>query len=107
MSGTASVIKAIASGRKAASTVDKFLGGRGDIDEQLRPVTKPDKWLGPDLALPHSEDARRRAPPGGEARGFCSVVDGLDTETADYESKRCLQCDLRLSIVPVKFWGNY
>jgi len=31
----------------------------------------------------------------------------MDEETADCESKRCLQCDLRLKITPVKFWGNY
>jgi hypothetical protein len=35
------------------------------------------------------------------------VVSDMDEETADYESKRCLQCDLRLKIKLVKFWGNY
>jgi formate dehydrogenase (NADP+) beta subunit len=108
VTGTASVIKAIASGRKAATVVDKFLGGRGDIDEQLVAVTKPSRWLGPDRVFASLERrAETCALPEERLGSFCSVVEGLDAETADYESKRCLQCDLRLTIVPVKFWGNY
>lgn len=108
VSGTASVIKAIASGRKAASAIDKFLGGRGNIDEQLAPVTKPDRWLGPDRDFASlSRKAETCALPEERLASFCSVVEGLDADTADCESKRCLQCDLRLTIVPVKFWGSY
>jgi NADPH-dependent glutamate synthase beta subunit-like oxidoreductase len=35
------------------------------------------------------------------------VVEGMDEQTAGYESARCLQCDLRQKIKPVKLWGNY
>ena len=35
--GTSSVIEAIASGRKAASSIDLYLGGLGIIDEVLAP----------------------------------------------------------------------
>jgi hypothetical protein len=38
---------------------------------------------------------------------FCEVVAGMDEGTAGYESARCLQCDLRLRLQTVKFWGSY
>jgi hypothetical protein len=31
----------------------------------------------------------------------------MDEIMADQESKRCLQCDLRLKMTKVKFWGDY
>ncbi|MBU4427485.1 MAG: FAD-dependent oxidoreductase, partial [Proteobacteria bacterium] len=40
ISGPASVIEAIAAGRKAAGSIDKFLGGDGDIEESI--AVRPD-----------------------------------------------------------------
>ena len=51
VSGTASVIKAIASGRKGAIAVDKFLEGRGNIDEKLAPNFEPERRLGRGLGF--------------------------------------------------------
>jgi len=31
----------------------------------------------------------------------------MDQGAAEYESSRCLQCDLRLKIKTVDFWGSY
>ncbi len=89
--GTASVIKAIASGRKAAIAVDRFLGGNGYIDRELAPDAAPSTCL-------------------GLKEGFAAMArstGALDENTAEYEANRCLQCDLRLDIKPVKFWGSY
>jgi NADPH-dependent glutamate synthase beta subunit-like oxidoreductase len=108
VTGTASVIGAIASGRKAAAALDRFLGGRGDIDEKLIPAPSPEKWLGPDrtfASMGRGDEAC--CLPEERLRTFCKVVEDMDAQTADYESKRCLQCDLRLTIAPVKFWGSY
>jgi NADPH-dependent glutamate synthase beta subunit-like oxidoreductase/ferredoxin/NAD-dependent dihydropyrimidine dehydrogenase PreA subunit len=106
--GTDSVIRAIASGRKTAIAVDKFLEGRGNIDEKLAPVTEPAKCLGPDPGFASmSRCAEACLLPSERVQSFCEVVEGMDEETAELESKRCLQCDLRLKITPVKFWGNY
>lgn len=44
--GTKSVIMAIESGRQAASQIDKYLGGDGDISEVLAPVQKADPYIG-------------------------------------------------------------
>ena len=102
------MIKAIASGRKGAIAIDKFLEGRGNIDEKLAPPSEPATWLGPGegfASLDRCTDACLL--PEERLKSFCTVSGDMDDETAAYESGRCLQCDLRLSIKPVKFWGNY
>jgi formate dehydrogenase beta subunit len=108
VTGMGSAISAMASGRRAAAAVDKFLGGGGRLDRKPAPPFEPARRLGPggDFA------ARTRvvevcAPPEERVTGFCEVVEGLDEDRAVAESSRCLQCDLRLKIKPVKFWGNY
>jgi len=89
VSGTASVIEAIASGRVAASNADRFLGGDGDISVQFMERTE---------------------------RSICSHVEGFadierptewNDETILCEAGRCLQCDLRLEIPKVEFWSEY
>jgi len=108
VTGTASVIRAIASGRKAAIAVDKFLGGRGNIDEKLAPLSEPEKCLGPGNDFASMTRCEERCLiPHERVQSFCKVVEDMDEEAADGESKRCLQCDLRLKIQPVKFWGSY
>lgn len=108
VSGTASVVKAIASGRKAAQAVDKFLGGSGDIDERLAPVEEPPAWLGPGEGF--AELARRGTPctpVDDRVDSFCRILGDLDDADGVAEAERCLQCDLRLKITPVLFWGDY
>jgi formate dehydrogenase beta subunit len=108
VTGTASVIKAIASGRKGAIAVDKFLEGRGNIDEKLAPPSEPERRLGPGEGFAGLDRCTEVCLlPEERLKGFCTVSADMDDETAAYESGRCLQCDLRLSITPVKFWGNY
>ena len=108
VSGTTSVIEAIASGRKAAIAVDKFLGGSGRIDQTLAPVTAQTKWLGSGngfAALSRCEEACLL--PEDRVRSFCKVVEDMEEPEAVGEAARCLRCDLRLTITQVKFWGNY
>ncbi len=108
VNGTSSVIKAIASGRKAAIALDKYLGGSGDIDERLAPIIELKKNIGlwegfaslercPDSLIPAAK----------RIKSFCRVVKDMDEKTAEGEAKRCLQCDLRLKITPIKFWSAY
>ena len=108
VNGTSSVIKAIASGRKAAIALDKYLEGSGNIDEKLAPQSEVKKYLGPwdgYASLERCQDSYVATEE--RLKSFCRVVQDMDGEKAEYESKRCLQCDLRLKITPVKFWGNY
>ncbi len=88
VSGTKSVVEAIASGRLAASSIDKYLGGNGTIDESLY-------------------DRETINPEIGVIEGFSKML-RVGNLTGEYEAKaescRCLQCDLRLDIEKVKFW---
>jgi formate dehydrogenase beta subunit len=108
VNGTSSIIKAIASGRKAATAIDRYLGGNGIIDEKLTATVEPEKFLGrvEGFAL-MSRCQESRICVEERAGNFKKVTQDLDEKTAVYESERCLQCDLRFKITPVKFWGNY
>ena len=108
VNGTSSVIKAIASGRKAAAALDVFLGGSGNIDEQLAPQQELKPYLGKTdgfAALMRCTD--NLVAPAERLKSFNKVVADLDENVVECEAKRCLQCDLRLKITPIKFWGNY
>lgn len=106
--GTSSVIEAIASGRKGAIAVDRYLGGSGMIDEELAPDEVPKALLGREENFAFQHRRENACLPAEERlNSFCEIIHGLDEEAALEESKRCLQCDLRLKMTPVKFWGEY
>jgi len=108
VNGTSSVIKAIASGRKAAIALDKYLGGTGDIDEKLAPPGELKKYLGPWEGFAGLERCRELyLAPEERIKSFCRVVKDMDEKTIENEARRCLQCDLRLKITPIKFWSSY
>jgi NADPH-dependent glutamate synthase beta subunit-like oxidoreductase/NAD-dependent dihydropyrimidine dehydrogenase PreA subunit len=93
------LIHAIASGRKAASAIDKALGGSGDVEETLFERGTPSPKVGRDqgfAARPRQEvpavDVRRRQD------SFQEVALGFTGEQAAKEAGRCLQCDLRLTM---------
>ena len=92
VSGPASVIEAIAAGRQAAISIDKYLGGNGEIDETLAP---PEGALAP---LKEAEEKRRpqipTLPVTERLGGFAEVELELSKEIAIEEAKRCLRCDL-------------
>ncbi len=90
--GPATVIEAIAHGRTAASSIDKYLGGNGDITEILANPEKVAERTGGPL-----EDFR----PKGEAishekrlHTFEGVEIGWSNEDALRECSRCLRCDI-------------
>jgi len=91
VTGPASVIQAIAHGRKAAESIDKYMGGSGDISEVLAP---PETEIPP---IQEGEQPRPETPtmPVNERlSGFPQVELGYDRDTAIKEAGRCLQCDL-------------
>ena len=99
VSGAASVTEAMAAGRQAAISIDRYLGGSGDISETLAAPEEISPCLGMD------EDFGRKprqqipsADPNERLNNFAQVELGFNTETAVNEAKRCLRCDLRLQI---------
>jgi len=108
VSGSGSVIKAIASGRKAAIAVDRYLGGGGRIDRKLAPPAQVEPYLGPGVGFAAlSRAAEVCVAPEERLGSFCKVVAEMDEETAVAEAERCLQCELRLKIQTVEFWGSF
>lgn len=108
VTGTRSVIQAIVGGREAAEQMDIYLGGNGDISEQLVERTTPNPYIGQvegfaDLARVNPDmislDER--------CTGFTPVEKPLTCDQAKCEAGRCLQCDLRLNISNVKLWNEY
>jgi hypothetical protein len=96
------VIDAVAAGRKAATAIDKHLGGEGYIEESLVDVKKPNSWLGREEDF--AERNRVQMPClAVEQRldNFNDVELGFSSDMAIEEAKRCLQCDLRLYISAV------
>ena len=108
VNGTASVIEAIASGKRGAIAVDRYLGGSGNMDEELAPLEEPESWLGPGEGFAALNRCKEHCIGAADrVKSFCGIVQALGEEAAVLESSRCLQCDLRLKITPVKFWADY
>ncbi|MFC2048035.1 NADH-quinone oxidoreductase subunit NuoF [Chloroflexota bacterium] len=95
VSGPASVIEAIAAGRQAAISIDKYLGGEGNIDEVLAP---PEGEIAPvDTDEVEGEKYRppmKMMPIDERIKCYAQVALGYETEQAIKETKRCLRCDL-------------
>jgi len=97
--GPASIVEAIALGRKVAVAIDKQLGGDGNIDETLAVSEEPNHWLGREEGFASRRRAEMPTLPFEKRLGnFAEVELGFDEKTAVEEAKRCLRCDLRLHI---------
>lgn len=93
VSGPSSVIEAIAMARKAVVAIDKYLGGKGQIEQELVPPEKeitpitPGLPIFPRVPIPALGVARR-------VKCFDEVEATLSEEAAREEANRCLWCDL-------------
>ncbi len=93
VSGPATVIEAIAAGRQAAISIDKYLGGSGVIDETLAPPEEGE--VSPEIE--EGEKPRISIPTlllGDRLNNFAEVELSLEEEVAVEEARRCLRCDL-------------
>lgn len=99
VTGPRSVIEAVAMGRRAASEIDRALGGDGDIEERLVDEDPIEHRLGriDGFAWLARAEPVRSAPSSRETT-FCAIEETFDVEVAELEARRCLSCDLRLAI---------
>jgi NAD-dependent dihydropyrimidine dehydrogenase PreA subunit len=94
VTGPASIIEAIAAGRLAAQSIDKFLGGAGQIDQELAPPEQ-------DIMVVDFQagDQERVVMPcislDERTCSFAAVEAGLSNEMAIREAERCRGCDAR------------
>lgn len=106
--GTKSVIMAIQSGREAASQMDQFLGGNGDITEELAPAKKPDSYIGQYPGFGYEERKQAKTDlPEVRMNHFTLFDHGIGDADICTEAGRCLQCDLRLQISRPRPWGEF
>lgn len=101
LTGPKSIIDAIASARKGASLIDKFLGGTGDIPQAN---TEPNETPSLEGVRSVSMDKNRALMPkrsiDERTKSFSEVNLGFDQQTSNAEAKRCLGCDLRFKVKP-------
>ncbi|AKA68222.1 FAD-dependent oxidoreductase [Clostridium scatologenes] len=108
VTGTKSVISAIAEGRKSAESIDKYLGGDGDITEKLIDEEKTNSYIGRCAGFSKLERTKTELIDADERKcSFESVEKTLSKERASCEAGRCLQCDLRLNLKQPKLWNEY
>ena len=95
VTGPDSIVEAMAQGKKAASSIDRRLGGDGDISETFAPA------LGAEMAMPAAlagQGKGARAMPristDGRPKSFALVEKGYGKEDAVAEARRCIRCDL-------------
>jgi NADPH-dependent glutamate synthase beta subunit-like oxidoreductase/NAD-dependent dihydropyrimidine dehydrogenase PreA subunit len=103
VTGPASIIDAIAQGRKAAASIDKYLGGSGQIDQEL---TAPEQEV---VVVDYqTEDQERVVMPcislDERTCSFAAVEAGLSQEMAIKEAERCRGCDARQ--YEIKLYGE-
>ena len=98
VTGPASVIEAIAGGRKAASRIDLYLGGLGIIDEVLAPPEQvpevsPAKDALSEVVGEPERPQIKLMPVKKALAGFDKDELGLGEREALVETTRCLECD--------------
>jgi NADPH-dependent glutamate synthase beta subunit-like oxidoreductase/NAD-dependent dihydropyrimidine dehydrogenase PreA subunit len=103
VTGPASIIDAIAQGRKAAASIDKYLGGSGQIDQSL---TAPEQEVV--VADYQTADQERVVMPcislDERTCSFAAVEAGLSQDLAIKEAERCRGCDARQ--YEIKLYGE-
>jgi NADPH-dependent glutamate synthase beta subunit-like oxidoreductase len=94
VSGPASIIEAIAAGRKAASSIDRYLGGGGVIEELLAPPEEEVLPLDPSQLVKGGRIGQMPPLPLHKRLfSFEEIETGFTEEMVVREAKRCLQCD--------------
>ncbi len=94
VTGPQSIIDAIAQGRLAADSMDRFLGGSGVVQQKLAPA-EDEVWLAPMERVIRSRNEMAHLAPWERVQGFDQVEQSLTPDQIKAESSRCLDCDVR------------
>jgi len=101
VSGPGSVIQAIAMGRKAATSIDQYLGGEGILTETLVEIEEANPCLGPRRGFAELSRVQMPCLPVQQRIDFVEVETGFTEQMAEEEANRCLQCQLRFQMRPL------
>lgn len=99
VTGPASIIEAIAQGKKAAGAIDKFLGGTGELAKTGAAATG--EVEAPEVLTITERTYVPILPLRERLHSFAPVELGFDTSRAQKEANRCLGCDQRCYKVEV------
>ncbi len=110
--GPSSAVEAMATGRKAASSIDRFLGGEGLKEETagVSALDRNDWWMGYEENFSARKRIEEAKLPVSERRhNFHLIHQGFkEEEEARKEASRCLRCNVRLflssPILPPEKW---
>ena len=91
--GPDEVIRAIADGKLAAISIDKYLGGKGILNKG-EPIDIPDIYDDDEVVV-HKQFEKEMLPPEERKQSFDEVVCGYHKINAIAEAMRCLHCDRR------------
>jgi NADH-quinone oxidoreductase subunit F len=91
VTGPDTVVAAIAAGKKAASAIDKYLGGKGELYVTGPVVRKIEGAFAVEGLRPHEKEI----PVDRRLDNFNEVDLGLTEEQAVAEAERCLRCDCK------------
>ena len=99
LTGKKSFIEAVADGKRAAVSVDRYLGGNGNTSEALAQITGGVPRVG---RIDNFAQRRRQemptAKPAKQVGNFSQVELGFSDELGNEEAKRCMGCDLRFAV---------
>jgi len=98
VTGPGSVVEAIAAGKLAAETIEKYVCGK-PLGREYR-LTRPSMYVSPEMLSEEEVDKAKRPKMKHLAvshrrKNFKEVEIGLTEEIAVQEAKRCLRCDLQ------------
>jgi formate dehydrogenase beta subunit len=94
-----SFIESVAAGRKTAISIDRYLGGSGNISETLAPIMEGVPRVGriENFAQRRRQQMPIKKPPK-QIGNFSQVELGFSDELGEEEAKRCMGCDLRFAV---------
>ena len=97
VTGPSTVVDAIAAGKLAAETIEKYVSGL-PLGREHR-LTRPSRYVPPEMLTEEEiasakRPSMRHLPVARRAKNFKEVEQGLTEELAVREARRCLRCDL-------------
>jgi formate dehydrogenase (NADP+) beta subunit len=99
VTGPKTIIDAIAQGRSACASIDRYLGGKGKIDREI--LQNESETLQKTTPMGTGRPAPQKLHLKYRLKGFDLVESGYDKENAMAEAQRCLACDIRQYTVEV------
>ncbi len=97
--GPSSVIEAVQTGRLASMAIDEYLGGDGNIIQELYIPEEANPYIGREEKFGYRERAEiKTLPIEKRIDNFDQVEYNYKKDVVKCEAGRCLKCDLRLKI---------